>query len=319
MCGAFLVALTAIGCFVPRVAHAQPDAQSANPDSAPGHRSAHSAVAIGTKIYIAGGLQDDLINFTDRFEVFDTVTNSWSAKSPIPESRYFMAACELGGKAYFIGGGQRDAEWRDTVQRYDPATDSWETLAPLQIARNRTAAVACDGLIYVIGGYIKGANTASVECFDPTTGLWSRKADMPTARHGHCAVAVDGQIYVLGGVAGMEADGMNVFEVYDPKTDSWSGLPRVPDPRLFSGAVVSDGRILAFAGHPPSPRTTACFDTRTYRWEEFSAPLPIQRGRFGYALVDHTIYLIGGEGDDRAEHCIWTCDLSKPEWKPLAQ
>ena len=82
------------------------------------------------KLYTFGG--EISTGTTDKTFEYDPTTDTWTEKSPMPSgARSSMAAAELDGKIYVVGG------WANlnAVDVYDPATDSWSTVAPMNVGR----------------------------------------------------------------------------------------------------------------------------------------------------------------------------------------
>ncbi len=104
----------------------------------------------------------------------------------------------------------------------------------------------------------------TVEAYDPVANTWSEKAPMPTPRRGMTVSVVNGLIYAIGGWGGWPE--LSVVEVYDPVSDSWSMT--VP---------VNAGTIAAGTAGDPL------------------APMPTARDDFGFAVVNGSIYTIGGD------------------------
>jgi len=78
---------------------------------------------------------------------------TWQKRTPMPSARTEVAAAELGGKIYVMGGYEKGG---DLVEEYDPKNDTWRTRAPLPKALHHIGAAAVNGKIYVIGGYLSG-------------------------------------------------------------------------------------------------------------------------------------------------------------------
>ena len=98
----------------------------------------------------------------------------------MPSSRTEVAAAEVGGKIYVMGGFGRGGE---LVEKYDPAKDSWRRRASLPRPLHHVGAAAVAGKIYVIGGYVTGSGSMStVYEYDPSLNQWRERAAMPTAR-----------------------------------------------------------------------------------------------------------------------------------------
>src|SRR5262245_53642006 len=77
----------------------------------------------------------------------------WQSRAPMPSERTEVAAAEVGGKIFVVGGYGKGGE---LVEVYDPAKNNWHPRAPLPKPLHHVGAVAMNGKIYVIGGYISG-------------------------------------------------------------------------------------------------------------------------------------------------------------------
>ena len=51
---------------------------------------------------------------------------NWQIRAPLPSSRTEVAAAEIGGKIYVIGGYGKNG---DLVEAYDPRKDRWQRRA----------------------------------------------------------------------------------------------------------------------------------------------------------------------------------------------
>ena len=141
----------------------------------------------------------------------------------MPTPRSEVAAVELNGKLYVLGGFGAGAT---ANEEYDPATNTWERRAPIPRGADHGASVALPqgegGLVYFIGGFDgRWGPLKAVWAYNPATNQWTGKADLPTPRGALGAAVLDSKIYALGGV-GTSGD-VGTLEVYDP---SKSGLPR---------------------------------------------------------------------------------------------
>src|SRR5918993_3097016 len=81
----------------------------------------------------------------------EQLRGKWQIRTPMPSVRTEVAAVELGGKIYVVGGYQKNG---DLVEEYDPAQDSWRRRASLPRPLHHAGATAVRGKIYVIGGEI---------------------------------------------------------------------------------------------------------------------------------------------------------------------
>ena len=230
----------------------------------------------------------------------------WSTKTAMSAPRAMAATAVVDGRIYVIGGAiDGDFTAANTVEAYDPASDSWEALTDMPTALWSPAAAAVDGKIYVIGGGTGDALGehsvfASVHVYDPATDSWDTAADMPTARAILGASAVGNLIYAVGGDSGGESILSRALEVYNTATDTWTVAADMPTPRDAHATVAVDGKVYAFGGLAWGSESSVevaheveVYDPSTNSWER-STRMPDQRWGLGAAVVDGTIYLIGG-------------------------
>ena len=102
----------------------------------PTPRSNFAIAAYQSMIYCIGGINgtklDDqygiftTTNYCNIVEVYDTATNSWSTKAPMPGSSYKMSASVVDGKIFAIHA--------PTFMCYDPVLDTWTNRAKLPTA-----------------------------------------------------------------------------------------------------------------------------------------------------------------------------------------
>jgi N-acetylneuraminic acid mutarotase len=174
--------------------------------------------SVRDQVFVIGGRvreTPDATTFTthvdsDRNEMFDPATGTWTRLAPAPTLRNSAASAVVDDRVYVIGGrefslaedGSAVQENVATVEAYDPATDEWETLAPLPEARGGLAAAAHDGSIYVFGGEQHNPDPLvydDVWRYDPETDEWTAVGELPTPRHGLGAATVGDVIYTFGG------------------------------------------------------------------------------------------------------------------------
>ena len=97
--------------------------------------------SIGTKIYIAGGVQNSSGNdVTDRLLEYDTVTGIWTELANMSEKRFGFPLVEHHGLLYAFGGMQGPYTWinqpvLNTSEVYDPSTNTWTQLPNMSFHR----------------------------------------------------------------------------------------------------------------------------------------------------------------------------------------
>jgi N-acetylneuraminic acid mutarotase len=259
-------------------------------------RSGLGAAVVNGRIYAIGGSTENGVVSIN--EEYDPATNTWTTKAPmlIPLSNFGIAV--YNNKIYCIGGPN------GTNEVYDPATNTWASKAPMPTAKYYGAqANVVNGKIYIIGGY-PAYNRMLNEVYDPATDTWTTKAPMPvgagsSASGGNYAsAAVDNKIYVVGEIS---SDGKhNLNQIYDTATDSWSY--GASPPTLIYGTYFGLSTAVATTGEMAPKRiyvisaasnSNQVYDPKTDRWT-IGADMPTQREELGVAVLNDTLYAIGG-------------------------
>ena len=216
-------------------------------------RCLHGAAALGGKLYVMGGWDEDTDTSLAQVEVYDPRADGWQPLPSMPTARNNLAAMAVAGKIYAIGGANDEGRC-DAVEAYDPLSGLWSQAASLPVARGRHTAMVVDGKIYVVGGDIDDddegevVGTDRVDMYDPAADSWQQMAAMPTARMSHAAAIVDGKIYVSGG---LDASGeySDALEAYDPVTNTWTTLANLSEARECHASAVINGKLYVFGGY----------------------------------------------------------------------
>ncbi len=162
-------------------------------------RGAGGTAAIGTKIYVAGGLRRNAS--VPDFSAYDTAKDTWEVLPDLEEARDHLIAAGAGEKLYAIGG--RNGSLRGNVDEFDPATGKWAAKTPMPTPRAGTAGALVIGRIVVAGGEGNPRDPSGVfpetEAYDPAKDTWETLQPMLTPRHGTGGAAVKDVFYVPGG------------------------------------------------------------------------------------------------------------------------
>ncbi len=173
-----------------------------------------SGGTIDGTIFVAGGVQI-LGRYQDRvlatLLAYDPNTDSWSAKTSMPEDNAGSTSGVIGGRLYVIGGNSGPSF------DYDPRTDSWRTVTPDPYGGHSAAAGAVGDVLYVVGGY--SADVLAVnEAFSPfeKVGIDIRAGDPNDTIN-----------LKSGGVVPVAILGSATFDpkTVDPSTVTFAGAP----------------------------------------------------------------------------------------------
>lgn len=186
-------------------------------------------------------------------EVYDTVTNTWETKTPMPFNGMKLRANVVNDKIYVMQGFY--------VHVYDPASDSWTNRSsmpatPLQGSGFPPLSVVVDNKIIVTGEFQIGYPLHSEQkilIYDTETDNWSEGRTGPTIVVGGAAGATTGanalqSVYVLGLAYG-QFPPPSTNQVYDPKADAWTTATAMPTYRTDFGVAVVNDVLYAIGGY----------------------------------------------------------------------
>jgi hypothetical protein len=232
--------------------------------------------ALGDKLYLVGGLNDDYEGVPDLLE-YDPATDAWTPRAPMHAGHYWLSVVSLDGRLYAIGTDF--GETHSTLEIYDPATDTWTAGASMPDDRRYYGAAAANEHIYVVGGVHDDGNVsvelASTMVYDPATNLWSEGPAMNTARSSPLVTALGGQLLVAGGYDGSDYTDNTTgtaVELLDPGTGQWSAGPVLP--RRNSWAITSNDEQVYVVIAPDTdlgiPSPVFRLDVAGQSWQELA-------------------------------------------------
>jgi Galactose oxidase, central domain/Kelch motif len=224
------------------------------------HGIGHTATLLmdGRVLVVGGCIGDGPSGWSNRAELFDPATNSWSEAYMMSNSRCNHAAALLSDGRVLVAGGEDGEGILNSTEIFDPATRLWSKTGNLITARGRAEMVRLsDGRLLVTGGLAKDINglhaLITVEIYDMKSGKWTEAASMGHARYGHTAdMLPGGLVIVIGGLekAEMNSDEfLKSVEIYDPEGNTWTEIASLTVPRAFhSTNLLPDGHILVMGG-----------------------------------------------------------------------
>jgi hypothetical protein len=126
---------------------------------------------------------------------------------------------------------------------------------------------------------------------------------MPTEAYSYASVVVDDLIYVVGGGSELPTVWSNLNQIYDAETDAWSEGTSAASSVYLGAAGATTGvmaakriyvmGVAAYNGLGAPPALNQIYDPQNGRWT-VGAQVPTSRLNFGIAVVNDTIYVIGG-------------------------
>jgi Kelch motif len=159
--------------------------------------AAGTAVAVGGRVYLAGGIGPGKDLATSML-VYDPAADRWTTAVGPPTKREHLGGAAAKGLVYTVGG-RTSAGNLSAVESFDPATGRWTSRPDLPTPRGGLAAAAtCTGAVVAVGG--EAAKTfPEAELFDPGRDIWQALPPMPSPRHGLGVVTVGSRLFTLLG------------------------------------------------------------------------------------------------------------------------
>jgi RNA polymerase sigma factor (sigma-70 family) len=154
----------------------------------PTPRSWLSTSVVDGIIYAIGGTPEGGASTWDRtsaVEAYDPVTNTWTVKADMPDTRGAHSSSVVNGIIYVFGGTRTGSNLGITeVEAYDPVKDSWVEKANMPTGRHTLSSCALDGKIYAIGGVTRkgGINWASSTVEEYTPEGWKSSSVSPQGK-----------------------------------------------------------------------------------------------------------------------------------------
>lgn len=230
----------------------------------------HTATLLPTgKVLVAGGCEPAppgapaCATATDKVEIFDPATLTWSpvAKMTVPRTGH-TAAVLADGDVLVVGGcsglsPQGICTFADTnnAERYDAATGTWARVGGFEntlvgVFRGQTATVQPDGPVSVCGatcGKVLVIGTVVSLIWDPATATSVPTAKLKVPHEGyflplinHSATRLpDGRLVVVS---------VGFTTVYDPRSDSWAPGAAPSDRDQFSSNLLGPSQVLVTGG-----------------------------------------------------------------------
>jgi N-acetylneuraminic acid mutarotase len=273
----------------------------------PVERFEAASAAIGGKIYVFGGYDDDIFAMS-RSDVYDPATDRWSriADMPIPVTHAGVA--NDGRYVYFAGGfvGDRAHVATSRVLRYDSATNAWTDLTPLPAERSASGLVVSGRRLHFFGGtdamLTRDFGDHWVLDLDNPAAGWFAAAPLPNPRNHFGYALLNGRIYAIGGqhLKDERFGAQDDVHAYDVASGSWRQVADLPFPRshTHTATVVLNGRIVLAGGltngsFPVTIADVVSYDPGANAWIALP-PLPDVRQAAVAQVVGQRLYVITG-------------------------
>jgi Galactose oxidase, central domain/Kelch motif len=222
-------------------------------------RTGHCATLLqdGRVLIVGGG--DSGGNLFKTAELFDPMTQSFTATGDLNQARTNATATLLqNGKVLIAGGQDSEGTVLSSAELYDPSTGTFIVSAKMHLARaQHTATLLSNGKVLLLGSI---SDTGNAELFDPAAGVFSGTGSLIQPRAHHTATLLpNGKVLVLGGTQVMPPVGggaaaqpvsLNSAEVYDPAKGEFQTAGKLLVARdSHSATLLANGTVLVAGGY----------------------------------------------------------------------
>jgi ELWxxDGT repeat protein len=193
---------------------------------------------------------------TNTGEIYNPVSDAWSALAPFPEATFGDCAIMLLNNGKILAGAENGPQ----TYLYDPTANSWSP-GPTKLDNDSSLAEVwaklADGSILSYDNWAAGGKA---QRFDPVANAWVDAGFVPVAlqsstnRGGPAILLPDGRVFVVGGNSNTA--------IYTPPTvgdgtagkGSWQVGPVIPNGNVgmnAAAAMLPNGKVLFAAGSAP--------------------------------------------------------------------
>lgn len=197
-------------------------------------RYRHSTARVGTQLWVTSG-RDENDTVIASTEVYDTVANTWSNRTPLPSWALTSDgyAWAIGSTLYHAGGYYQNYTAASLVVSLETTNvnATWQVVpGALITARGDHCASVIQGIPYVFGGFndVIGFNKPLNTTEAYANNQWSNKAPFPTGRGDSAEgiVTINGitRFLVIGGeTKGADGNPLPITDVnsYEPIANAW--------------------------------------------------------------------------------------------------
>jgi N-acetylneuraminic acid mutarotase len=266
----------------------------------------YSAV-LGKKMYILGGQEGDSNGPSNKYDVYDTETNTVSVRDTMPFKPFNTCVATANNKILFAGGLDSNYQATQTVQIWDVPTNTWsqDTLSGI---RTNIQSIVMGSKIFFVGGLHSNGLSDAIDIYDTNTRTWTHKT-LSNARMYPMLAVVGNKLVIAGGIerfgffGGFSAAFFSKnIDIYDANTNTWSAS-LLTEARGGAAGVTWGDRAYFILGsgsdesRPFDYGKINVYNATANTWSYLTTPTLVPRTAQSVAM-NHKIFIIGGTANN---------------------
>ncbi|MDR6194344.1 N-acetylneuraminic acid mutarotase [Siphonobacter sp. BAB-5404] len=184
-------------------------------------RGGAASFVIGTKAYVATGLNSNSERLSDMWE-YDSQLNTWTQKANFPGVARALGSGFTANNKGYVGLGQNaNNQYLKDFYSYDPTANKWTKIADyMGSARSGSVSFVINNKGYVGTGY-DGNYVNDIYSYDPAADAWTKETSYAgVKRRGAVSMVINNVAYV--GTGENNGSSQRDWWVYDPATKVWT-------------------------------------------------------------------------------------------------
>jgi hypothetical protein len=184
-----------------------------------GKRGVAAAPLGDGRVLLCGGVTDS--SRTNRCDIYNPNTNTFSRVANLPQSKYAFAAAPLAnGRVLLCGGLASGGDPTNRCDIYNPSTNSFIQAADLPESKYNLGAESLnDGRVLICGGTTAGYISKRCDIYDVNTNSFAQVASLPVDALINAATLSDGQVFMCG---------TNECHIYKPELNNFTQTANPP-------------------------------------------------------------------------------------------
>jgi DNA-binding CsgD family transcriptional regulator/N-acetylneuraminic acid mutarotase len=242
--------------------------------------------------------------------VLNNLPYQWEVQVPLSQPRSRLAAVEVAGLIYAVGGEGEDGTALDLVEIYDLEVGQWRQGAPLPAPRaNLALTLSGDDLIVAGGSRLEGIaeNKPGVEAllyddmarYNRSEDRWTTGGKLPMPLAGAALTAYEEMLYLMGGWNGRQMQDtvwrLPLAQFADATAEDWQVVTHLPHAVAWFGAVMVNDLLYVVGGYDGRQELAdfATYNVTTNEWQILTS-LTTPRGGVSLVYDGITVLALGG-------------------------